>query len=458
MKRIFKKTNKLINANENNRAIFLNTLGAFIVKGGALIVSLFTMPAYMRYFGEQQILGLWFTIVSVLSWILTFDLGIGNGLRNHLVPALVDDDKVKAKKYISSAYIITTIIAVVSIIVSLTFFKYINWNSFFNIANSDVANSTLNLTVIIVFSGIMLQFLFKLITSILYAMQKSAVVNFLRLVTSVITLVYVLNARTSDVSTNLISLAIVHVLAVNVPLLIATIYIFLKDLRGYKPEVSYFEMAYAKKVMKLGGIFFWVQIMYMLITATNEFLITWLTNPQMVVEYQIYYKLFTLIGTLFMLALTPIWSAVTKALSQNNFSWIKKLYNSLKIMAAIAIVIQFLMIPFLQLGINLWLGDNAIQVNYFIAFVFAISGSILIWNGVLSSIANGLGELKIQFAFFTLGAIIKLPIAWILVNLLDSWIGVIVSNIISMSLYCVIQPIWLNKVLAKKELEEKLNV
>lgn len=446
--------NKLINTNENNKAIVYNTIGAFLVKGGALVISLFTMPAYMRYFDSQQILGLWFTILSVLSWVLTFDLGIGNGLRNHIVPALVNKDQIKIKKYVSSAYVVIGAVVLLSIGLSKILFKFINWNIIFNIPHEIVSIKTLNITVGIVFSGIMLQFLLKLITSILYAMQKSALNNFLSLLSSVITLVYVSFANSSDISTNLISMAVVNVLAVNLPLLGATIVVFSKELKGCKPEIKFFEMKYARDVIKLGGIFFWVQIMYMIITATNEFLITWFTAPEMVVEYQIYNKLFTLIGTIFALALTPIWSAVTKALSEQNFTWIKQLYKTLKLMAIIAVIFEVGMIPFLQFGINLWLGDNAIQVNYLYAIVFSIFGSIMIWNGVISSIANGCGELKTQSIFFTIGALIKIPIAWILVGIFNSWIGIILANIIAMSLYSIIQPIWLNKFLNKKKLEE----
>lgn len=441
---------KKIVSNENNRTILNNALGAFLVKGGALIISLLTMPAYIRYFDNQQILGLWFTILSVLTWVLTFDLGIGNGLRNNLVHALVKKDELLAKKYISSAYIIIGILVLSVLCFSIVIFRFINWNMFFNIPFNIVSKETLNITVFIVFGGIMLQFLFKVITSILYAMQKSALNNLLNLFTNIIILAYVSLATTADISTNLISLAVVHVLAVNIPLLLTTIIVFSTKLKDCKPSIKYFGKKYASDVIRLGGIFFWIQIMYMIITTTNEFLITWLTGTELVVEYQIYNKLFTLVGTLFTLALTPIWSAVTKALSEKNFSWIKKLYKTLKLMALLAVICEFAMIPFLQFAINLWLGENTIQVNYLYATVFAISGSIFIWNGVLSSIANGFGELKTQSIFLTIGAIIKIPIAWILVTTFDSWIGVIVANIIAMSMYCIIQPIWLKRFLNNK--------
>lgn len=96
------KLKKIIN-NENNRVILSNALGSLFIKGGALIISLLTMPAYIKYFNNQETLGLWFTILSVLMWVLAFDLGIGNGLRNHLVYALANKDNILAKKYISSA-------------------------------------------------------------------------------------------------------------------------------------------------------------------------------------------------------------------------------------------------------------------------------------------------------------------------------------------------------------------
>lgn len=441
------------NSDHNSQLVIKNTVGALLVKGGSLIISLFTMPAYIRYFDNQQILGIWFTMLSVLSWVLTFDLGIGNGLRNHLVPAIVSKNNIHIKKYISSAYVVIGTIVLVSIVLSTLIFKFIDWNIVFNIPNNIVPKRTLNTAVGIVFSGIMLQFLFKLITSILYAMQKSALNNFLSLLTSIITLAYVSIAESSDISTNLIYLAVVNVLAVNIPLVFATIIVFTKELKGCKPEVKFFEKKYARDVVKLGGIFFWVQIMYMVITATNEFLITWLIKPEMVVEYQIYNKLFTLIGTIFTLSLTPIWSAVTKARSENNFIWIKKLYKVLKLMALFAMICEFSLIFFLQLGIKLWLGENSIDVNYSYAVIFAIFGSLLVWNGVISSIANGFGQLKTQAIFFTIGALIKFPIAYFIVGTSNSWIGIIIANIISLSLYCIVQPLIIDKFLKEKELE-----
>jgi len=455
---ILKLKNKLENSNGNNKTIIFNAMGAFVIKGGALIISLFTMPAYFKYFNNQETLGLWFTILSVLAWILAFDLGIGNGLRNKLVPTFVKKNHLDSKKYISSAYLTIGILVFSSIFLSTLVFKFINWNIIFNISESMVSREILNVTVLIVFSGIMLQFLFKLINSVLYALQKSALNNFLSLLTSIIVFIYVSFVDSSNIASDLVTLAIVHVLAVNVPLIIATILLFSSTLKESRPNFKYFRRKYAKEIIMLGGVFFWIQIMYMILTATNEFLITWLTEPKMVVEYQIYYKIFTLFGAVFTIGLTPIWSAVTKALEEKDYIWIKKLYKILTWSALSIILIEFLTILFLQVIIDIWLGENTVHVNYFYATVFALSGSMIIWIGVLSTITNGFGMLKIQSIFYTIGVLIKIPLSFYLVGVLNSWIGVILANIIALSLFCIVQPIYINKFLNSKLLGDEKNV
>lgn len=433
-----------------SRQILTNTIGAFLVRGLGLFVSLFTMPAYMRYFDNQVVLGLWFTVLSVLNWILTFDLGIGNGLRNRLVEPIINNDMKKAKKYISSAYVMSLIVVIIGVIVGFTIFPIINWNTIFNISEDIVSAKVLLEVVQLVFTGIILQFLFKLVTSVLYALQKSAIPGLLSLISSVLLLSFVLLSNSSDMETNLITLAKINVLTSNTPLLVASVIIFATILKKCTPNIRYFNKKYALDVMKLGGIFFWLQIMYMIIANTNEFLITWLAGPENVVNYQVYNKLFTLAGTIFNLALTPIWSAVTKAFAEQDFVWLKKIYKKLQLLAFASMFMEFSLIIFLQILINVWLGENAIKVNYVYAFIFAVSGSIFIWNGAISSIINGIGKLKIQFIWLTLGAVINIPLSYVIYSITGNWIAVVIANILALLPYCIIQPLWIRKYFNRK--------
>lgn len=439
---------------ENNKIVLKNIIGAFAVKGLALIVSLFTMPAYLRFFHNESALGVWFTILSVLNWILNFDLGIGNGLRNNLARTIAQKNEAETKKYLSSAYLSIGILCISISLVFAFVFNYINWNAVFNIDASVVSRKALLTAVKIVFIGIMLQLFFKLITSVLYALQKSSVNNFLTLCSSVITIILVSVIPSQSNDKNIVTMAVVNVLAVIVPLIIATVTVFFgKTLRRCIPSIHQFSKKHAKDVLTLGGVFLFVQLMYMVIMSTNEYLINMFCSNGAVVDYQIYHKLFSLGSTVFALALTPIWSAVTKALTEKNYDWINILYKRLLLLAVLGTALEFLLIPFLQIFINLWLGKSAITVNYAYGLAFAALGSLMMFNSVLSSIANGIGELKTQAVFLCLGAVIKVPLAFIFVKCTSSWIGVVWSNVISMFFYCFVQPFWLRKYLKNKKVE-----
>ena len=134
---------------------------------------MFTLPAYIKFFNNDEVLGLWYTILSLLNWILNFDLGIGNGLRNHLSDSLSLDNKEDVKRYLSSAYFSIGMIAVIASLLCPIIIKFINLNSLLNINEAIVSSKSLYIATIIVFIGVMLQFWLKLINSVLYALQKT---------------------------------------------------------------------------------------------------------------------------------------------------------------------------------------------------------------------------------------------------------------------------------------------
>ncbi|WP_239745299.1 MATE family efflux transporter [Mammaliicoccus sp. F-M27] len=436
---------KKVSEISNTRVVITNIMNAFIIKGGAMIVSFFTIPAYLNYFNDYQILGFWFTILSVLTWMLAFDLGIGNGLRNKLVTLFLIKDDLLIKKYISSSYFMIASI-VIAIIIGFGFIKNsFNWNIIFKISNNIVPENTLNNAIYILFIGIMIQFLFRIINSILYAMQKSFMNNLNLLISNGIILFYLLIFDINNIEEQLYSLTIIYSLAINLPNFITSILVFTTTLKRSRPNLKYFSINHSNEILKVGVAFFWVQIMYMLLTTTNEFLISLFSNTENVVEFQIYNRIFSLVGTIFSLTLIPIWSIVTKAFAEENYIWIKKTYSVFVFIGVIVMLLEFLIIPFLQIIIDFWLQDKSIDINIYYAILFAIYGSMIVWIGVNNNFANGLGKLKTQTIFFTLGVLIKIPLSWYFVNVLESWIGVLVASVLSLSMYCIVQPIWLNK-------------
>lgn len=447
---MIEKIKKKLMGNENDRIVFLNILGSFLVKGGSLFLNLFTIPAYMRFFNDNAVYGIWLTILSVLTWILYFDVGISHGLRNNLIEPIVNKNWKAIKEYISSAYISVTLIAAGLALAFVGLIVVMDWNKFFNIGIDVVDADTLRLVVGIAVIGILLQFIFRTITSVLYALQKSFVPNMLNLISSASLLMFVIVCPSKDVKTNLLTLVTANVITVNLPLVIATFIIFNKVLKGCAPSISTFNMQSARAIMGLGGAFFFLQILQMLLMNTNEFIITNMISPAYVVEYQMYFKLFNVISTVFSLAIVPIWSAIAKAKAENNYIWIRSMHNKLMLMGILGISFEFLLIPVLQFVMNLWLGEGVLEVNYVTALLFALMNGLFMWMTFESNVTNGLGELTIQKVFVGGGMILKFAVVLVFARIIKDYRIVILANILAILPYCIVQPLWMRKYLDKK--------
>ena len=247
-----------------------------LFEGSAFWFLFALFPLYLNYFDDNTVLGCWFTMCSVLSWIQVFDLGIGNGLRNHLTADLSLKNYESARQYISSSYIlmggVTVFISFLAFIIS----RYIDWNSVFNISEQSISPESLRKGVVIALCGVLCFFFLKLIISILYALQKSALPNFLNLLSTVLLLIFLwVYDPTGDVERDFVTISWVQAVTGCLPLLVATIIVFAKDLKECLPSFKYFRWDKATGVLSLGILFLVLQLLYMIITVTNEFFISY---------------------------------------------------------------------------------------------------------------------------------------------------------------------------------------
>lgn len=441
---------KRIMSDADERNLFRNILLAFLVRGISLFVSLFSMPLYIKYFDDNAALGMWYTILSMLSWINLCDLGLGNGLRNRLTEALALGQNEKAKEYISATYVVLCkIILPISVVICILL-QFVNFNKFFNISDSIVDGQDIKLAMTILVLGVCVNFIVKVITNVIYALQKSALNNVLTLISSILPLIFIFAFKGDDVSTNLVLLSVVHIFSINMPLIVASIILFNSEpLNKCKPSFKKVSKEAAKDTLNFGMHFFLAQIFFMLLMQTNEIIITNLFSPDYVVEYSVYYKLFTAIGSLFMLALTPMWSKVTKDFSEKKFTKIQKTHKLLSLIALLACVLELLVVPFLQIIIDIWLKDDAIIVEYWVATIFAVYGGLYIFNIVLTTIANGIGEVRSQIVFYGIGAILKVPIIFALKNTGLHWSVVVAYTSVVLLVFCIYQFIWMNNKIKK---------
>lgn len=123
-----------------------------MVKGAGLLISVLSMPALIRYFNNNEVLGIWFTMLSMLIWFLNFDLGIGNGIRNQLTKDITLKDEVSAKTTISSGFFSIGIVSIVLIIIGIVLISWIDLNWLFNVSTELLSAQTLRTATIAILS------------------------------------------------------------------------------------------------------------------------------------------------------------------------------------------------------------------------------------------------------------------------------------------------------------------
>ncbi len=439
----------ILSAVKNNKNILVNILGAFVVKGGSMLLTLFLLPAYIRFFGNDNVLGIWYTILSIINWVLVFDLGIGHGLRNKLPQALADNDMKEGRSLVSSTYIASAGLVVIIGIIGSVAIHLINWNAILNINESDLSLPVLRYAIQIAFIGVLIQFVLKLVTSILYAIQKSGLVNFLTFLSNVIIFIVINLLPSGDTSSNIIAISYFNILAVNLPLLVVSMILFMGKFKDIRPSFKFWSKDSAKSVLKIGVTLLWLQLIFMIISSTNEFLITAFCGPAAVVDYQVYFKIFNSVAAICSLVLIPIWSAVTKAKVEKRYTWIKKTYMLLLGFSVLALLVLLGIVLILQPIVNFWLKDDAITVTMTYGIIFALSGFIFLVHNVNTSIGNGFSYFKPQIVLMTLAAVLDIPLAWVFVKLTGGMIGVVLANIVVLIPFEVLEPIFFFRYLNK---------
>lgn len=252
-KQIFLKTGKVY---RENKTLIYNIVSSFLVKGGSVLLAFVTTPVYMSYFSNHAVLGVWFTLVSIFNMFLQFDLGIGNGLRNKLTESITRRDNKKSKCYISSSYIIIGCFTVFLGGITLFLLQFIPLNRIMNISESVISPYSLKTGIAICILGLCGQCIFRLITSILYALQKAFVPGLLVFFSNLSLLLTAMFApQSGSVEQKFVLLSIAHALLTNLPLVIASIWVFNFSLAKVKPSITFFDFSTAKELLRLGLTF-----------------------------------------------------------------------------------------------------------------------------------------------------------------------------------------------------------
>lgn len=389
-----------------------NILGSLVIKGLSIAISFVLVPLTIDYINPSNY-GIWLAISSIVGWFSFFDIGLTQGLRNKFAEARARGDDNSAQVYVSTTYAILGIIFFAVWVIYLFVSQFLDWAAILKV--SPEMRPEVSLLALIIFTYFCLQFVLRIITTIVIADQQPAKSSLIDLFGQIATLIFiVILVLTTEGS--LVYLGFALCASPLLVLLGANIFLFKGAYRKYKPALSKVDFSNYKGLFNLGMTFFIIQVAGIIQYQTANVIIARNFGTLEVTSYNIVYKYFQMINMIFTIFLTPFWSASTEAYEKGDHQWIKngiKKYNLLNILV---FGISLIMLLFSNWFYDLWLGEGTVDIDFRLSFWGFVFFNVAMFGGKYMSFLNGISALRIQFWSSMASPILYITIVYVLIS------------------------------------------
>lgn len=442
---ILKGLNRLFNLSGSHRSTLAkkNILASVFISGSSIAIGLVLLPLTINYLSPEKY-GVWITLSSIIGWFSFFDIGLGNGLRNHFAQALAEGKTHLAKVYVSTTYAILSIIIFGVLLLFYLINFFVDWDIILNATDGQFAVGELSKVALIVFTFFCLRFVFSLISTILKADQLPAKASLLDLIGQFLSLgiIYILTKTTEG---SILYLGIVISVIPVLTLLFANFYFYRGKYFDYKPSLRFVDFSKGRSLFNLGLKFFIIQIAAVLLYQTNNIVILQVSGATDVTYYNIAYKYFSVLVMGFSIIITPFWSAFTEAWHKSDLAWISRVMTKLYEVFIAIFIISLVMLAFSGYIYRVWIGKD-LDIPFSVSLLVTITTLINIWNGIFSQFLNGVGKIKFQLMIGLAAAILNVPLS-IILGLKMGIQGVLIANIIVTLFGVVLYPIQYRKII-----------
>jgi O-antigen/teichoic acid export membrane protein len=429
---------------DRNQNIFRQIKWSFLFKILAFIVYYISISYQVKILGNE-LYGVWATLLSIVTWVVFFDFGLGNGIKNHLTKALSLNNTTKAKEIIMTGYISITIISILLFLFVYIFSSFANLQSIFN--TMLLTQDQLKIIVVLLFGFVFLHFVISFVKQFIFAIQKNALNEFEQFLFYTLlcgSLLYLYVSGYHSIE----SIVMVYGFSLIVSKLVLTIIFFTKN-SHLIPSMKNFQKNIMGKLMNVGLSFFALQMVFIFIMLSDKIIITQLLGPKYVTSYDIVYRLFSVVQVLHGIVNAPLWSAYTEAYTKKEISWIINRLNKMRFFVFLLAGLAILLNIFSEQLISIWIGGQ-VQVSSSLVMMMTIYVVIVAWNNNYAFFLNAINAIKVQFYALLVGAILNIPLSIFFVKYFHMGnAGVVLATILSLSFFAIAGPIQTRAILNK---------
>jgi O-antigen/teichoic acid export membrane protein len=442
---IIQLVRRIFKGEDRSSKIFNNIFKTFIFKGGNMLINLALVPMMINFVSVSDY-GVWLTISSIIAWFGISDIGFGQGLRNKFAESLAKGDKELARSYVSTTYVSLSVFLILIWLFFFIFNDFLDWSIILNTDSS--MREELSSVVLFVFTFFVLQFIFKLVSTVLTANQEPGKAAGFDFCANFFVLICIFVLIKLNIKSSLMTLALTTGLIQLFVYVLASFWFYSKELKDYRPSIAYFRLDSIRSLMGLGIKFFIVQISSIFVFQCTNLIIAQQLGANEVTVYNIAYKYFTIPMTVGLIITSPFWSAFTDAYVRKDYEWMKKVYKNIFYLL-VGIIFVLLIFYFVSdLLYEFWIG-NKVVIPKKISFLMLINIIASVSFSMFITIINGIGKLKVQLITSIVLSLLFIPLALFFSKIMGLE-GILLANISVNIIYVVLVVIQSYKLINKK--------
>jgi O-antigen/teichoic acid export membrane protein len=338
-------------AKERQRRVALSALASALAKAISVSTALISVPLTLHYLGAERY-GMWMTMSSLVAMLGFADLGIGNGLLTSVASAHGRDDRAEIKAYVSSAYCVLSIIALVVIALFCMSYRFVDWYRIFNV-KTEIARSEAGPAMAVLIGCFALAIPVGVVQKVQMGLQRGFMASLWQCLSSLMALAGVLFAIHRQAPLPWLVLTFV-----GAPLLAGatnSLSFFLRLAPDIAPSWRSLSVPATRSIAGVGLLFLVLQIAVALAYTSDNIIIAQMLGSAAVVGYAVPVQMFNLVGTVIVMALAPLWPAYGEAIARGDQAWVRKiLKRSLLLSVGVASVCSTALVAAGPWIIGLW--------------------------------------------------------------------------------------------------------
>lgn len=374
-------------ANERMRRVIWTAAISTIGYGINTLAIFISVPITLGYLGSERY-GLWMTITSVLAILGFADLGIGNVVLNLVAEATGKNDVESARKNISSAFFLLLAISIGLALVFGIIYPFVDWPGFFNVT-SGAASQEAGPAMIVFMVLFLISLPVSIIPRVQNAFQEGYISGLWAGGTNILGLILLIIFGQFQAGLPWLIIAITGTTVLGILLNSAGLFFFQRP--QLVPRLKDFSGALARNIVRVGFMFLILQVTNAVTNSADNIIIARILGADVVTNYAIPAKLFSLVPMVIYMMLMPLWPAYGEATARGDEQWARAtLVKAVGITFMLSVLASLFLLAFGKPILQIWTSSR-------VPFSLPLMASFGIWitiQSVVTAIALYLNAIK----------------------------------------------------------------